>query len=66
MRWTGYVAITGNRRGAYRVSLGRSKGRRALGRRRYRWDYNDKMDLQEVACGGMMLWLRIGTGVGRL
>ena len=31
----------------------RVQGKRPLGRPRHRWEYNIKMDLQEVGCGGM-------------
>jgi hypothetical protein len=31
MRWAGHVARMGDRRGAYRVLVGRSEGRRLLG-----------------------------------
>jgi hypothetical protein len=31
----------------------KSEGKRPLGRPRYRWVDNTKMDLQEVGCGGM-------------
>jgi len=37
MRWAGHVAPTGERRGAYRVLLGKSRGKTPLGRPRYRW-----------------------------
>ena len=53
MRWTGHVARMGERRGVYRVLVGKPKGRRPLGRLRCRWEDNIKMDLQEVGCGGM-------------
>jgi len=43
----------GERRGAYRVLVGKPEGKRALGRPRRRWEDNIKMDLQEVGCGGM-------------
>jgi hypothetical protein len=43
----------GDRRGAYRVLVGRSEGRRPLGRPRHRWGDNIKMDLQDVGWGGM-------------
>jgi hypothetical protein len=39
--------------GAYRVLVGRPEGKRPLGRSRLRWEDNNKMDLQEVGCGGM-------------
>ena len=43
----------GERRGAYRVLMGKPEGKRHLGRPRLRWEDNIKMDLQEVECGGM-------------
>ena len=53
MRWAGHVARTGERRGVYRVLLGKPEGKRQLGRPRLRWEDNIKMYLQEVGCGGM-------------
>ena len=41
------------KRGVYRVLVGKLEGKRPLGRRRRRWEDNIKMDLQEVGCGGM-------------
>jgi hypothetical protein len=41
----------GEGRDVYTVMVGKSEGRRPMGRPRRRWD--DKMDLQEVGCGGM-------------
>jgi hypothetical protein len=40
-------------RGMYRVLVGKPEGKRSLGRHRRRWEYNIKMDFQEVGCGGM-------------
>jgi hypothetical protein len=51
MRWARHVARMGEKRGAYRVLVGRPEGRRPLGRARRR--YNIKMDLEEVGCVGM-------------
>jgi hypothetical protein len=67
MRWAGHVAHMGERRGAYRILVGRLEGRRPLERPRRRWEENIKMDLQEVGWGAWtgLIWLRIGTG-GRL
>jgi len=52
MRWAGHVARMGERRGVYRVLVGKPKGKRSLGGPRHRWEDNIKMDLQEVGCGG--------------
>jgi hypothetical protein len=43
----------GDRRGVSRVLVGKTEGKRPLGRPRRRWDDNIKMDLQELGCGGM-------------
>jgi hypothetical protein len=53
MRWVGYVARTGEKRGVYRVLVGKPEGKRPLGRPKRRWEDNIKMDLQEVVCGDM-------------
>ena len=53
MRWAWHVARMGERRGVYRVLVGKLEGKRPLGRPRRRWEDNIKMDLQEVGCGGM-------------
>ena len=41
----------GEGRGAYRVLVGKSEGRRPLGRPRRSWKNNIKMDLREVGWG---------------
>jgi hypothetical protein len=50
VRWTGHAERMGQRRGAYRVLVGRPGGKRPLGRPRRRWEDNNKMDFQEVGC----------------
>jgi hypothetical protein len=45
LRWAGHVARMGERRGAYRALVGKSEGRKPLGRPRRRWEDNIKMDL---------------------
>ena len=47
------MARVGDRRGVYRVVLGRPEGKRPLGRTKRRWENNIKMDIQEVGCGGV-------------
>jgi hypothetical protein len=68
LRGTGHVARMGERRGAYRVLVGKPEGRRPLGRPRRRWEDNIKMDLRELGWGAWTgsTWLRIGTGGGLL
>jgi len=53
MRLAGHVARMGEERGVYRFLVGKSEGRRPLGRPRCRWVNNNRMDLQEVGCGYM-------------
>jgi hypothetical protein len=65
MRWAELVARMGDRRDTSRVLVWRPDGKRPLGRPRRRWEVNIKMYVQEVAWTGLM-WLRIGTGGGRL
>jgi hypothetical protein len=40
-------------RGVYLVSVGKPEGKKPLGRHKYRWEDNNKMDLQEMGCGYM-------------
>ena len=49
----GACSAYGERRGVYRVLVGKSEGKRPLERPRRRWEDNIKIDLQEVGCGGM-------------
>jgi hypothetical protein len=44
MRWAGHVARTGEGRGVYGVLVGKSEGKRPLGRPSCRWEDNIKMD----------------------
>ena len=37
----------------HRALVGKPEGKRPLGRRRRRWENNNKMDLQKLGCGGM-------------
>jgi len=64
----GACSAYGDKRGVYRVLMGKPEGKRPLGRPRRRWEDNIKMNLQEVTCEGVAgsIWLRIGTGGGHL
>jgi hypothetical protein len=45
-------------RGVYRVLIGRSEGKRPLGRLRHRWGDNIKKDLREIGIDGTK-WIRL-------
>ena len=51
-----HVARIEEGRGVHKVLVGKSEGKRPLGRPRRRWDDNIKMDLEEVGrgCGDWM------------
>ena len=53
MRWAGHLERLGDRRGLYKVLVRETEGERQLGRTRRKWEYNTKMDFQEVGCGDM-------------
>jgi hypothetical protein len=44
--------------------VGKPEGKRPLGRPRCIWEYNIRMDLQEVGCGGMD-WIGLVQDTGR-
>jgi hypothetical protein len=48
MRWVGHLARMGERRGAYKVLVGKLEGKRRHGRSKRRWASNNTMDLQKV------------------
>ena len=68
MRWVGHVARMGERRGVYRVLVGKSEGKRQLegtgidGRIILRWIFR----MWGVGVWTGFIWLRIETGDGHL
>jgi hypothetical protein len=64
MRWAGHVARMGERRGVYMVLVAKPEGKRPLGGPRRRWEDNIKIDLKEVACGGMD-WIELAQDTDR-
>ena len=60
-RWPGHVKCVKERRGVYRVLVGKPEGKRPLGRPRHRWKDDIKMELQEVGCGGID-WIELAQG----
>jgi hypothetical protein len=55
MRWAGYVTRMWERN-AYTILVGKSEGKRRLGRPRRRWVDNTKLDLRDIV-GGCMDWI---------
>jgi hypothetical protein len=53
VRRAGHVAHIGDKRGVYKILVGKPWGKRPLGRPRRRWEDDIKMDIQEVGCGSM-------------
>jgi hypothetical protein len=43
----------GEKRNAYMILVGKSEGKRPLGRPKHKWEDNIKMDLREMVWGGM-------------
>ena len=58
----------GERRGVYRVLVGKPEGKRPLGRGRSRSEDNSNIDLQEIGWGTWtgLIWLRRGRDGGNL
>jgi len=46
-------------RAAYRNMVGKTNGKRPLGAHRRRWQYNIKMDFQDIVWGGGMKWIDV-------
>jgi hypothetical protein len=61
MRWAGHVERMGERRGVYRVLVGKPEGKRPLGRPRRRWEDNIKPDFRETGIDGAN-WIRLAQG----
>jgi len=53
MRLAGHVARMGERRGVYKVLVGKPEEKRPLERPRRRWESNMRMYIQKVGCGCM-------------
>jgi hypothetical protein len=54
----------GERRGVYRVLVGKSEGKRPLGRDSCKREDNIKMNFQEVGCG-IMDWINLAQNRDR-
>jgi hypothetical protein len=58
----------GEERKLYKVLVGKSEGKRPLGRPRRRWEVGIRMEIGEIGLGVWIVFdcLRIGTGGGLL
>ena len=65
MRWAGHVARVLDRRGSYRVLVGKPEGMRLLGRPRCRWEDNIQMDLQKVG-SRVVNWIELAQDRDKL
>ena len=60
MRWAEYEERIGESRGVYRVLVGKTEGKRPLGRPRRRREDDIKKDVQDVGCGeGGVDWIEL-------
>jgi len=64
MRGAGHVARVVEMRGTYRVLVGECEGNRQFGKTRRRWEYNIKMDLQDMGCG-VINWIELAQDWNR-
>jgi hypothetical protein len=64
MRWAGHVARMAEKRNVDGILVGKSEGKRPLGRPRRRWVDNIKLYREMVWIG--LIWLRIWTNGGLL
>jgi hypothetical protein len=65
LRWAGHVARMRERRGAYRILVGKPEGKRPLGRPRRRREDNIKICLPEVGWEGIN-WIDVAQDRDRL
>jgi hypothetical protein len=64
MRCEGHVARVGERIGVYSFVVGKREGKSPLGRPRRRWEYNIKMDLQDLECKDLD-WIELAQNTDR-
>jgi hypothetical protein len=64
MRWAGHVAYMGEMRNAYRILVGKSEGKRPLGRHRLRLKVDIRLCLREIGCGGVN-WIHLAQDMNQ-
>jgi hypothetical protein len=52
MRWAGLEARMGKKFNAYRFLIGKSEGKKPLGRPKRKWEDNTKTNIIEIGWGG--------------
>jgi hypothetical protein len=63
-RWADHVARVGERRGVYRILVGKPERKRPLGRPKRKWEDNIKMGLQVVdICVCVYIYIYIHTDI---
>jgi hypothetical protein len=65
MRWAGHIASTGKMRNVYKIVVGKSEGKRPLGRLGVDGNISEWMLKKQEVCNGC-IWLRTGTCSGLL
>ena len=61
MGWVGHLETLSDKKGAYRVLVGKPEEKRPLGKPRIRWEDVIKMDLYDVEWEGMD-WINLARG----
>jgi hypothetical protein len=63
VRWAGHAACIRNMR-CVQDSGSNPEGNRPLGKPRFKWEDNIKMDFREMGLEGVIrfIWVRVGTG----
>jgi hypothetical protein len=64
MRWAGHVARMGEERKVYSLLVGKSEGKRPLGRPSRRWEDGIRIDLREI-CWETTEWIQLAQDRGR-
>jgi hypothetical protein len=64
MRWAEQLARVVKGKGMYRILVGKTEGKRPLGRPKRRWEDNIKAIFQEVGCG-CMDWIGLAQDTDR-
>jgi hypothetical protein len=56
----------GERKGVYKVLVGKAERKKPLGRPRHRWEDNITMNIQDGGLRSGLIWIRTGAGGANL